>query len=111
METLKQKLSQAPKNFWIYNYMASLLFFLIRDNFSVPNLFLFPIALIIAEYLIKTFSMEKGLLQYLGFYPLAKDDLPRLLITLIVSFILWNTSFWLVALGLIFIILKENDKI
>lgn len=111
MDTLKQKLNQAPRNFWIYNYLASLLFFLVRDNFSVANLFLFPIALILAEYLIQTFSMEKGFLQYLGFYPLVTDDLPRLIITLIVSFILWQFSFWLVVLGLIFIFLKENDKI
>ena len=108
MKAIKNKLLTMPRDFWIYNYAASLVYFIIDNEWSIISLLLFPLALIIVEYLIKNFSNEQEFVKYFGFFPFITNDIVHLIIALVLNYIVWQVSFWLVLISIIFFYTQNN---
>ena len=86
-----RKAQQQPQVFWQYNFIASLVMFLVFGMDQVLSLILYPMAVAAIYYLVENFVHQSEWLEYVGFYPIPKIDLP-LLLSLIINFIIWDQA-------------------
>ncbi len=103
MLSLESFFKQIPKDAWIYNYVASFVFYIIGGFNNFMSLILFPITIALVLYVLTYVIDGKEYTQYLGFYPLERDTI-AFIICLICNYILWHLSFGLLVIALALII-------
>lgn len=109
MEQLREKITTMPQNFWIYNYAMSLLYFLFDGEWAALPLILFPVAIILISSLAKTYGIDPQYQKLIGFYPFDKGNLLSFALALLLNFIIWQVSHWLVLIALVLLFTQERN--
>ncbi|MGF3065879.1 hypothetical protein [Facklamia sp. P12950] len=94
------------KNFWIYNFVASFIYFAINGFDALSNFILFPLAIMLIIYILKERLRSTTDTQFLGFYPLGKD-FGKLVIASIMNYVIWQVSGLLFFVALVYLLWKE----
>lgn len=109
-DNFKAYLFSMNQEFWLYNYGASVLFYLLGSRHMLI-LLLFPVALVMLQFLMDNYfhNAPVEFREYLGFYPF-KQDVKWIIITLLASFIIRELSGLIVVAGLIYIWYIEKGQ-
>ncbi|MCR8968523.1 hypothetical protein [Facklamia sp. 7083-14-GEN3] len=106
MIPLNLYVQRAEKSFWIYNFVASFIYFAINGFEALSNFILFPLAIMLIIYTLKERMQSTADTQYLGFYPLNKD-FGKLVIAGIMNYVLWQVSGLLFFVAFVYLLWKE----
>lgn len=105
MEKINKFITKTPRKFWLYNSIVALIFFLIAPH-NFFQAILFPFVVITVRYITLNY-LTNVTVKYLGFYPF-KKDIKWFLITLAISFVLYQTSFTIMILGGLLILWQDG---
>lgn len=107
MTPLNQFLNRTPQNFWIYNYVASLAFYIINGFRSFNSLLLFPIVVLLLQYVVENQKQVKVDRNYLGFFPLERE-VGHLIIAGLLNYVIWHVSGLIFFICVIYLIWKQT---
>ncbi|MBG9988315.1 hypothetical protein HZY88_04895 [Aerococcaceae bacterium DSM 111176] len=106
MEKLRDYLAKVPQEFWFYNAIVGLIWYIlsVQDFFF---LLVFPFAVLMVRYLCLNY-FENISVEYVGFYPF-KQDIKWALIAFLVSFPIYILGTVIIILGALYIFSKERQ--
>lgn len=89
------------KDFWLYNYLASLIYFLLLGQNDLFQLFVYPFIVALIHFA-NQYLKEPLLYQYIGYQALVKEPI-SLILTFFLNQIIWQSPIKLILILAIYI--------
>lgn len=106
MQSLFAFVERLSSQFWFYNYVLGI-FYLFINDFNFFTFLVFPLAIVVLDF-INTFYVRNRLVKpYIGFLYLQPGFI-NLLITVAINLVIYQLTWPILIIGLVFIYLKEE---
>ena len=110
MEKVIGYFKQQDQNYWIYNYVASLIYYALNGFHDTESLILFPIAITLISCVLIFEVNQRDHTRYLGFFPLQKD-IAQLVILVVVNLVIWKFAGILALIAAIYLFWKNQNRV
>lgn len=106
MLPFNQYLKRIDQRFWINNYIASFIIFMLNNFDHSSSFILYPVSILLLLYILEEKNSTRTDTSFLGFYPLQKG-FTKLAVVAILNYVLWYVSGLVFLVALTYVLWKE----